>query len=216
MVIFINSEAKDSSKSNAMERRVLVQVLDGSIDADLIDLLFSSKEKSGGGPIQHLEVSSDSQTAVISFQKKEGTSNQITVLQRFDCSLFSIFIDAEEVLARKKIVMGNTTYQIHRPVALNESSRMIRLSNLPSSLSPDALELILEMHLGRFFSEAPQIRIDSMKGEAIVILHESSGNTDIINPKRSIHIIHIFQTLKNFRNKKSSCIGVFQLMWRKS
>jgi hypothetical protein len=57
-----------------------------------------------------------------------------------------------------------------------EPSREIRLLNVPSSLSKEALELLLEMHLGVAFSETPEIQMDSEKGEAIVTLHHSAGN----------------------------------------
>jgi hypothetical protein len=76
-------------------------------------------------------------------------------------------------------VFCNTTFQISRPAAAEvagEPSRVIRLSNLPPSLNKDSLELLLEKQLGSTFSDAPEIQIDSEKGEAIVTLHDVTGN----------------------------------------
>jgi hypothetical protein len=51
---------------------VEVQVVGGRLDEDLLDLLFTNKVKSGGGPIQHLELFPESQKAVITFENQEG------------------------------------------------------------------------------------------------------------------------------------------------
>jgi hypothetical protein len=46
--------------------------VEGNFDPDLVDLLFTNKEKSGGGPIQGLDISPENEAAVITFEKKEG------------------------------------------------------------------------------------------------------------------------------------------------
>jgi hypothetical protein len=117
------------------------------------------------------------------------------------------FVDAEEVLTREQVEFMGKTYAISRPAVSEcvEPSRVLRLSNLPASFSTDALELLLERDLGRSFSEPPEIQIDSTKCEAIVTLHELSGNTH-----KKINLFNMFnsqllQTLTNSLRVKLSC-----------
>ncbi|ELU01753.1 hypothetical protein CAPTEDRAFT_195184 [Capitella teleta] len=124
-------------------RRVTVQSKSGYIKKDNIEQLFSDRSKSGGGPIEEIELRSDNKTALITYKYK---------------------YDAERVLTNDTISHKDTIYLISQP-----EYSAIQLSNIPTGMTQETIVLLLEKHHSSPLSSCPLIDIQTEEHKANIV-----------------------------------------------
>lgn len=90
-------------KATVSERQVLVRAKNGKCIEELIRLLFTSKDKCNGGPIQEVISAADGSSALITFVEKQGqfslSSLIINVVYTLVDWAFTLFLKYEFVIS---------------------------------------------------------------------------------------------------------------------
>ncbi|ELU11622.1 hypothetical protein CAPTEDRAFT_212668 [Capitella teleta] len=149
-------------------KRVLISGIDDDDDDDLIKLLFSNKNRSGGGPIQNINFDKGNGTVLITFAEQH---------------------DAEGVLLKEKVTFLGITYVASNPVLsvndqFNLADRQVLISGIDDDCHEDLIRFLFANKQLSGGGPIQDMNMDKGNGTVLITYEQNEDAENVLTKER--------------------------------